>query len=231
MAVILKQLSKTQKLHLILAIVAGGLAFYAVGVATDLFANRIFAPFFIISYQTAHEIVTYLAISIAIILTASYATIFTLKKRKTNFKESHKRQTVPSIKSINIGTVAVSQRTNNGMVTNFSETAEEEQEKQPPKQFINPQTKGSTKQESAQPCTIKSNSTKQEPMAKENGDKIVCPACKKEFSTPLFMVDYTNSKPRLVRHCPYCDQSLDEIKDKTPEAAEEDFWNKYFKPP
>jgi hypothetical protein len=230
MAVMLKQLSKTQKLRLALAIVASGLVFYAVGIATDFFANPIFAPFFIISYQTAHEIVTYLAITIAIALTISYATIYTFKKRKTKFKKSHNKPTIPTIKTINIGTVAIAQQTSNGMITNFSETTEEEQEKQLTKQFIKLQAKGSTTQESVKTSKNKTNSTNQEPAAKENTDKIVCPACKKEFSTPLFMVDYTNSKPRLVRHCPYCDQSLDEVKDKTPEAAEEDFWSKYFKP-
>ena len=42
-------------------VVACGLVFYAVGIATNLFASSVFSMFFVISYQTAHSIVVYIA--------------------------------------------------------------------------------------------------------------------------------------------------------------------------
>jgi uncharacterized protein YbaR (Trm112 family) len=82
---------------------------------------------------------------------------------------------------------------------------EDELNKQPDMQPIAP----STTQAPAEPNTDKNTTTNQETVLTLNKDKITCPACKKEFSIPVFMLDYTGLKPRLVRHCPYCDQTLD----------------------
>jgi hypothetical protein len=63
----LRELSQIQKLEAAASIVACALAFYAIGIATDFFANPIFSMFFFISYETAHNVVTYLAAVIAIV--------------------------------------------------------------------------------------------------------------------------------------------------------------------
>lgn len=65
----------------------------------------------------------------------------------------------------------------------------------------------------------------QETVKGVNG-KFTCPKCSKEFGQPIFMVSYDELKqPKLVAHCPYCDQALN-IKQKNSE--EEELLKKYF---
>ena len=65
-------------------VVATGLILYALGIATNFFASPIFAPFFILSYNTAHE----LAYGVAAAGAALIAVILTLNFRK---KAQHQR--------------------------------------------------------------------------------------------------------------------------------------------
>lgn len=88
-----------------------------------------------------------------------------------------------------------------------------------------PVTVKSTTQIPTQPNTDKNATTNQEAVI-ENEDKISCPACKKEFSRPRFVLNYGSSETKLTRFCPYCNQSLDPEQKNT---AEEDLWKKYFK--
>jgi uncharacterized Zn-finger protein len=44
--------------------------------------------------------------------------------------------------------------------------------------------------------------------SKENYMLISCPNCKKVFSKPLVMLDFSGTKTRLVNVCPYCNTKL-----------------------
>jgi uncharacterized CHY-type Zn-finger protein len=228
MAPRLRELSRIQKLYFALALIVCGLVFYAVGIATDFFASPIFSPFFIISNQTAHNVATYVAISIAVALTILSITLSLIKKRKEPFLEANNEPTIPTIKPLKIASVRTTQQTNDEKINNIPKTYGKQQENQSAKQLIMQPTNQSTTQASIQPDTDENEPINQQSGAKQNIDKIICPACKKEFSTPLLMVDYSEAKPKLVRHCPYCDQPLEEDQKK---VAETEFWNKYLKQP
>ena len=90
----MKEFSKTQKLQIATIIVAGSLIFYAIGIATNFFASPIFSMFFIISNQTAHDIVTYLAVAIAIAIAITTSIITLTRRRKTAFTETRSKPAV-----------------------------------------------------------------------------------------------------------------------------------------
>jgi uncharacterized Zn-finger protein len=69
-------------------------------------------------------------------------------------------------------------------------------------------TKQSTVQTARQPGIVK-NTTINQVDVKEKKSRFTCPTCKKEFSTPLFTLEYAATGPKLIRHCPYCDQRID----------------------
>ncbi len=82
-----------------------------------------------------------------------------------------------------------------------------------------------TKKNTYKPISYEKTTTNQE-STKENGSKYTCPKCKKEFSQPIFMAEYDESKQvKLVGHCPYCDHSQD-MEQKT--SAEEELLKKIF---
>ena len=56
---------------------------------------------------------------------------------------------------------------------------------------------------------IVKNTTIDQVGVKEEKGRFICPACKKEFRTPLFTLEYAGSTQKLKRHCPYCDQPLE----------------------
>jgi DNA-directed RNA polymerase subunit RPC12/RpoP len=70
------------------------------------------------------------------------------------------------------------------------------------------QTKQSTVQAASQQYIVKNTTINQAGVKEEKG-KFTCPACKKEFRTPLFTLEYTASTAKLKKHCPYCDQPLE----------------------
>ncbi len=84
-----------------------------------------------------------------------------------------------------------------------------EQEKQPPKP--------------TEPNTIQDETSNQEPVVENLRN--TCPACKKDFKTPIFMVDYDSPTPRLIKYCPYC---MTSFGFEHRNAANEEIWNKYF---
>ena len=69
-------------------------------------------------------------------------------------------------------------------------------------------TKQSTIQAASQQCTVK-NATINQAGVKEEKGRFICPACEREFRTPLFTLDYAGSTQKLRRQCPYCDQPLE----------------------
>ena len=48
--------------------------------------------------------------------------------------------------------------------------------------------------------------------------KVTCPNCQKTFSTPLFTLDYSGGKSKLVACCPYCSESIDNQNDSVLKA-------------
>jgi uncharacterized Zn-finger protein len=49
---------------------------------------------------------------------------------------------------------------------------------------------------------------------------ISCPSCKKTFSKPLVMLDFSSRKAKLVNVCPYCDKKLGEANENNNEEIE-----------
>ena len=78
----LRELSTLQKLYAAMIAITCCLVFYAVGIITDFFASPMFSMFFIISYDTAHNIVSYIALAIAAGLCITALATSLLKKGK-----------------------------------------------------------------------------------------------------------------------------------------------------
>jgi hypothetical protein len=55
---------------------------------------------------------------------------------------------------------------------------------------------------------------------KENHMLISCPKCKKVFSKPLAMLDFSGGKTRLVNVCPYCNNVLNSADEKEEDAVQ-----------
>ena len=97
---------------------------------------------------------------------------------------------------------------------------EKEQPKEPPKPVEKPSAKKNTVKLTSDEKTITDQQT-----TEGNKGMFNCPSCKKGFSQPIFMANYSDpNQPKLIAHCPYCDQTLD-IKQKKPE--EEELLKKY----
>lgn len=56
--------------------------------------------------------------------------------------------------------------------------------------------------------------------SKYNSMLISCPSCKKTFSKPMTMLDFSAGKAKLVHACPYCNKILGEAN---PSEAEKEF--------
>jgi len=48
-------------------------------------------------------------------------------------------------------------------------------------------------------------------LSRENHMVVSCPGCKKVFSKPLVMLDFSGGKTRLVNVCPYCNRVLGDV--------------------
>jgi hypothetical protein len=57
-------------------------------------------------------------------------------------------------------------------------------------------------------------------MLKENCMIISCPSCRKMFSEPLTMLDFSTGNANLVNVCPYCSHVLENIDKKKPEDVQ-----------
>ena len=218
----MRELSKKQKLHAAIIIVACMLIFYGLGIATNFFAQPMFSMFWIISDSTAHNVVIYVALVMGIALTMG-VTVSLVKKRKSAFSEAHNKSVIGTIKASNEAPGIIAQSTNNQKITKNPESYKTEQKNQSAKKPIMQPTKHSTPQIPSPTSNVKNAATDQEAVV--NKDRITCPACKKEFSTPLFSLDYGSRNPKLIRLCPYCNQTL-EAETKTTE--DEVLWNKYL---
>ncbi len=200
---------KEQKLRIALIVIVGSLIFYAVGNLTNFFGNPMFSMFWIISNETAHNIATYAAVAGAAVVVIIGLTVNLIKKRKITKPQTTYMPVISNIKPTNQTLVRATLVTNTPKMNNKSKEYKIEQKNEPPKQPIIKITEQTT-QKTIYPTVEqnKTNSQKIETSKPMNG-KLTCSNCKKEFSTPLFMLEYIQSKPKLVRHCPYCDQPLD----------------------
>jgi Flp pilus assembly pilin Flp len=107
------------------------LIFYAVGIATNLFANPIFSMFFIISDQTAHNIAYAVLVGAATVAVIGL-TVTLFKKRKTTFPEINNKPAIVEIEPSNISFVRAVASSNSQATTYEAEknkTQEKNQDK------------------------------------------------------------------------------------------------------
>jgi hypothetical protein len=175
----LRQLSTVQKLYVAMIVIACCLVFYAVGIATNFFASPVFSMFFIISYDTAHNIVSYVALAIGLSIIA--LTISLVKKRKSAVLKPKDKPVIGAGKALSRAWIQ----------TTLSEFVEA--------------TNPTPSQSDSDDNTV----SNQEAGIISDGDALTCPACKKQFINPIFTLDYSALTPRLMRRCPYCDQPID----------------------
>ncbi len=90
-----------KKIQIATLTIASALLFYAVGIATNFFANPMFSMFFIISAETAHTIVIGIAVVTAIVFATLAVAVTVNKKRKAVFLETQNKLAITPIKSTN----------------------------------------------------------------------------------------------------------------------------------
>lgn len=212
----MREISKTRKLQVAIIIIVSILIFYAVGIVTNFFANPVFSMFFIISNETAHDIAIYVAlVGTAVAIIGLSVTL--IKKRKSSKPQSPHKPFILSFKTTNKAPIA-----NNPL--NMI---------QGPKDYKNNETKQETTQiieqlpiqKTTPPTTDQNTTNNQKTTAnKSDNEKITCPYCKKQFSTPSYMLDNSSSTPKLILLCPFCKQ---DISSKSRRSEEEDSFGKY----
>jgi len=208
-----RNLSKEQKLRLAIMVVACGLVFYAVGIATNFFGLPIFSMFFIISYNTAHDVVTYMAITAAVALTLITLLATIMKRRKVEMPQVRNRPVFRTVETPHQASTRVRMPTSTLKMTDtlkMTGSLESSNVKQETQQATKPVIKTTERlpvQTANQPSVVKDSKISQVDINEKMG-KFVCPVCKKEFSTPLFTLEYVESIPKLIKHCPYCDHRL-----------------------
>jgi uncharacterized Zn-finger protein len=84
-----------------------------------------------------------------------------------------------------------------------------EQEDEPNKQPDMQPIMKATSQANADPNANNDAANNQESVLLLFHDQLTCPTCKREFSKPVFTLDYSGLRPRLIRRCPYCDLLID----------------------
>lgn len=162
--------------------------------------------FFIVSYETAHTVVIYAAVGIAIVLTIMALTMSLIKKRKIMLPRTLNKPVISDNKAPVIATPTI----NNQKNTKNPENNNTEQENPLAKPQIIQPAKQSTTQILIQPSTLQNSVANQETAIKTE-DLITCPS---------------GSEKKLIGFCPYCNHTLDREQKIT---AQEDLWKKYFK--
>jgi uncharacterized Zn-finger protein len=218
----LRELSKAQKLRVAAIAVVCGLIVYAVGVLTFL-QSPVFSMFWIVSSQTALDAI-YVAAATAAALSIIILSIVFIRKRKGVFSEKHNIRFMGTFKASSEARGIVTLPPDCKKTSSYPGCNETEQktvsnpggsksvQKNPSAvEPIMQSSKQSATQISAEQNTDGNATINREADVKviKNKDKITCPACKREFSTPLFSLDYSSSNPKLIRLCPYCDKNLD----------------------
>ena len=88
-----------KKIQIATLTIASALLFYAVGIATNFFANPVFSMFFIISAETAHTIVTGIAVVTAIVFATLAVAVTVNKKRKAVLLETQNKLVITPAKA------------------------------------------------------------------------------------------------------------------------------------
>ena len=184
-----------------MAVFICGLIVYAICTLTNAFASPAFSVLFIVSSETAHNI-AFGALAVAIALTIITLTIVIKDKRKGVSAKTQEPNAIGAIKELNETTAKIPSQVNIQKNANAVETDIAKQKNQ------------SVKQSLMEPAKLKPT-------------KLICPACRKEFSLPIYMRDYmvdfvTPKQSNLTRFCPYCQTPI-ALKQKGEVQA--DAWN------
>lgn len=216
---------KEQRIRIAIIVIAAVLIFYAVGNATNLFGNPVFSMFWVLSNEQAHSVAIYGAVAGVVAVLAIGLAMTLIKKRKTlkpgttykpaisSFKPATSSIKTPIQTPVKAAPPTISHPTITPKMNSKKEEYKTEQKIEPIKQPIIQPTIPSAAQKPVTPINIPTNGQNKTNNQKINtdkptSDKLSCPNCKKQFGTPLFMLEYVQSKPKLVGHCPYCDQTL-----------------------
>ena len=212
-----------------MVLVACCLVAYALGIVTNFFGQPMFRVFFVVSYSTAHEIVAYAAIAGGVGVGVAALIMGLLRNRKTvPHAEADKNLYVPIITSSAF------------KLETFCKTEKVVEQKSAPRPITQtvaePRIGNGTARLHMSDMANKSAQTVKQPKIEDetvtrmanpvNKDKIICSDCKKEFSTPLIMLDYSQATPKLVSYCPYCNQP---VNAQQKSRADEEIWKKYVK--
>jgi uncharacterized Zn-finger protein len=210
-----------------------------------------FSMFFIISYNTAHQIVAYGAIAGGVGIGVAALIMGLRRRHKVSLSDEVENDSeVPNRTPSRVKLIssAVSMKDSAmpiraptsvsfGMSGSTEKVAEQKSVPKPIVHMVIQMKNGSeggriqmdgTPNKMAPTMTTPKIETEAvAPMASSvDKGKITCYACKKEFSTPLIMIDYSEPKAKLVSYCPYCNQPLTAQQDS---LAKEDVWKKYVK--
>jgi hypothetical protein len=216
----LEKITRKQKIFIAMIIIAGIFLFYGIGIATNFFAQPIFSAFFIISNETAHNLVAYIAVGAAFAL-GGLALALNFGKLKVSL---FGRKTKPTILSIPepVKTVPTIYPPRTQPKPQPKPQVTVSEKRVIPNPSIAMQLGEKPKTETA---SVPANQVKK-PNATQttNKGKFTCQSCKKEFSTPMLMLDYANSKTKMLSYCPYCNAPLDTQQKY---AVDEELWDKY----
>ncbi len=235
-------MSTKQKIFISLIVVACIMIFYAVGIITNFFGQPMFSMFFIVSNETAHTLVVYLAIGVAVAISI-LALIIHFRKPKTLAAEAAIKPTdplmqiliksEPTIKAtlpliqipmktpqipIKISSSAYTYKMSSDSERYAANLAAKKKLNSSPapqiaptqpkvEKVISPEIKAPEIQKTPNKPEVEPEIKKEDSKTINQG-KIICQHCKKEFSTPMMMLDYSTSYPTLVSHCPYCFQPV-----------------------
>jgi len=202
-------LSKQQKLRLTMMVITYGLVFYVVGVETNFFGSPMFSMFFIMNSNIVHGVVIYVALAAAAVLSAINLALILIQKRKVELPQIREKPFIHITKITNEASARVGMPNSTLKKAGKSENKEVEQKNQQLIRSVIKPTNQSTVQTVGETYIVKDATINQELGVKEKKGRFTCPACKKEFSTPLFTLEYAASTSKLIRHCPYCDHPLD----------------------
>jgi len=198
----IKEMSSTRKLLIAILVIAGILMFYGIGIATNFFAQPMFSMFFVISSETAHNVVAYLAIGAAVAI-GLLGLVLVIRKRRSYSPVIQIKPVIPLV-----------QRPVKVVSSDFKIAGNPERIKLEPKMKNSApaQVAEVSKADPANEPKVHQIPIKPEVTKTAIPEKFKCPSCKKEFTTPMLMIDYSSPKAGLVSYCPYCYEPINQQK-------------------
>ena len=222
----LREMSKKQKLLIIIVATAIALLFYANLIALNLIAVSQLSMY---AAAVAAAALTVIALTFSFIGKRKSAMPKTLDKpliRTAKIEKPAPSIVQPPVKMEKTPRTAKPEIRNSYLQTKQPTV---QPTKQPPTQSKSEPTVQIEKKPMIPP-TVKQLDIKKpvltplETKETKNG-KLKCQNCSKEFSQPILMADYSNpNQPDLVPHCPYCFKPL---SSQQKVAADEEAWKKY----